>query len=319
MSTLLESKFVGTLLGGAIGDALGKDVEDLTEEEVRDLYGGRIENYVGPNPGETSDETTISLLLLESILSRKRIDPYDFFQRLYSWRLQEEKHRYPDPALLTAIDLLSAGVSLTEAGFYSCSVEGILRCTVVGLYHFNSPYVAAEGGRLVSLITHRSKEIYDTSAMLSAFVSYLVSQDSCSLSWEEAISLLHEIKGFARYPQHAKVIDRVVDLLSEGADLEDAIKTLGNSTHVLEAFPLSLFIFVRRIGEPLEALYDAVNCYGPFGGDTDAVGYLVGSYLGALHGDEIFPRHLVENLKDLSYYINSARALYQLTLNQLNI
>jgi ADP-ribosylglycohydrolase len=141
----MEDKFSAVIVGSALGDAIGKCVEDLTEEEVRSFYGGPVEGFVEPHPKspafgfepwEASDETTISILLLESILERKSIDPYRFFEKLLKWRKDEKSHRYPDPTLLTAIDLLSSGISLESAGFYSSSVEGALRGVVVGLFHF---------------------------------------------------------------------------------------------------------------------------------------------------------------------------------------
>jgi ADP-ribosylglycohydrolase len=145
----MEDKFSALIVGSALGDAIGKCVEDLTEEEVYSFYGGPVEGFVEPHPQspafgsdpwEVSDETTISILLLESILERKSIDPYHFFEKLLKWRKDERSHRYPDPTLLTAIDLLSSGVSLESAGFYSSSIEGALRGVVVGLFHFYNPY-----------------------------------------------------------------------------------------------------------------------------------------------------------------------------------
>jgi len=160
----IRDKFKGAILGAALGDALGKGVEDVVEEEVYEFYGGRVEGFTVPHPSspahgqlpeETSDETTIMALLLESIVAKKEIDLKDFLNRLILWYEDEASHRYPDPALLTAVDLLSRGVNPTTHGLSSSSVEGILRSVVVGLYHYNSPELAAEGSKLVSTLTHR--------------------------------------------------------------------------------------------------------------------------------------------------------------------
>lgn len=84
----MEDKFSAVIVGSALGDAIGKCVEELTEEEVHSFYGGPVDGFVQPHPQslafgfelwEVSDETTISILLLESILERKSIDPYHFF------------------------------------------------------------------------------------------------------------------------------------------------------------------------------------------------------------------------------------------------
>jgi ADP-ribosylglycohydrolase len=322
----MEDKFSAVIVGSALGDAIGKCVEDLTEEEVRSFYGGPVEGFVEPHPKspafgfepwEASDETTISILLLESILERKSIDPYRFFEKLLRWRKDERSHRYPDPTLLTAIDLLSSGVSLESAGFYSSSVEGALRGVVVGLFHFYNPYLSAEGGRLVGLITHRSKEVYDVSGMLSALISHLVGGGWNLEEHSERLELLSQLQEFAKYDASKRAIKKVQGLLEEGSGLEEAIFQLGNSSHALEAFPLSLFIFLRNIEDPQRAFFEAVNSYGKFGGDTDAVGYLVGAYLGAYFGMSAFDTELVEKLEKVDYYISLSERLWEITMENI--
>jgi ADP-ribosylglycohydrolase len=255
--------------------------------------------------------------LLESILERKSIDPYHFFEKLLKWRKDEKNHRYPDPTLLTAIDLLSSGVSLESAGFYSSSVEGALRGVVVGLFHFYSPYLSAEGGRLVGLITHRSKEVYDVSGMLSALISHLVGGEWNLEEHSERLGLLSQLQEFAKYDASKRAIKKVQGLLEKGSSLEEAIFQLGNSSYALEAFPLSLFIFLRNIEDPHRAFFEAVNSYGKFGGDTDAIGYLVGAYLGAYFGMSAFDTELVEKLEKVDYYISLSERLWEITMENI--
>ncbi len=322
----MEDKFPALVVGSALGDAIGKCVEDLTKEQVHSFYGGPVEGFVQPHPQspafgfepwEVSDETTISLLLLESIIERKSIEPYHFFEKLLRWRKNEKSHRYPDPALLTAIDLLSSGISLETAGFYSFSIEGALRSVVVGLFHFYNPYLSAEGGRLVSLMTHRSREVYDVSGMLSAFISYLVGQEWNLENKQERMELLSQLQGFAKYETSKKAIGKVQELLERKSSLEEAILHLGNSSYALEAFPLSLFIFLRNVDNPRRALFEATNSYGEFGGDTDAIGYLVGAYLGAYFGMSAFDTELVEKLEKVDYYISLSERLLEITLENI--
>jgi ADP-ribosylglycohydrolase len=320
MSTL-KSKFIGTIIGSALGDAIGKCVEEITAKEVYDFYGGPIEGFVDPHPlspaygsapQEVSDETKITVILLESMVNKKAIDPYDFYNRLLAWRQDEKNHRYPDPALLTALDLLSSGVSLEDAGFASASVEGILRCIAVGMFHFYEPMIASEGARLVSIMTHRSPEVYDASAMLAVFISYLIKGDHDLRNFSQRLELLETLGLFAKYKKHKTYMDKVKELLEYKATLEEAIHSIGNSTYVFEAFPLSLFIFLSHMDHPMSAFWSAVNSYGEFGGDTDAIGYLVGAYIGAYWGESVFPIYLIENLENSGYYISLADKLYRI-------
>lgn len=319
----LLSKFKGAFLGSALGDAIGKALEDVPKEESISFYGGEVRGFVEAHPSSpsinlephhTSDETTISVILAESIVEKGQIDPFDFFERLKRWHKREELHRYPDPTLLTAIDLISQGVGLDDAGLVSFSVEGILRCSVVGLFHYYNPYITAEGSRLVSLITHRSKEIYDASAMYGCAISYLITESFDLSKQEDKELFLETLTTFAKYEQSKRYISKVGELLKSSKSVEEAILELGNSTYVFEAFPLALFIFLRYSKDPLDAFWEAVNACGPAGGDTDAIGYMVGSMVGAYWGIEVFPQELLENLENYEYYIKLTERLYDKTM-----
>ena len=325
MNTLRE-KFIGTIIGAGLGDAIGKSVEDVVEEEVYEFYGGRIEGFVPPHPSspaygqlpeETSDETTIMRLLLESVVDRKSIDIKDFLNRLVLWYEDETNHRYPDPSLLTAIDLLSQGINPSTHGLTSSSVEGILRSVVVGLFHYYNPELASEGSKLVSTLTHRSSAVSDGASILGASISFLVLEEFNLRDFNERIRFLNSLKGFLRERKHERTIYLVQELLYEQADLNMAIRNIGNGSFVFEALPLSLFIFLSNIDFPEEALWWAVNSYGEFGGDTDSIGFLVGSFLGAYFGESPFKRHLIEGLEDSNKYEELAQKLYDITENMI--
>jgi len=322
MDENLRDKFVGAVLGAAVGDALGKSVEDVTEEEVLEFYGDRIRDFVTPHPAspaygqlpeETSDETTIFRILLESLTERKGLDIRDFLNRLLEWYEREETHRYPDPMLLTSLDLLSRGINPSSHGLVSSSVEGVLRSVGMGLLHYYNPQLAAEGGKVVSLLTHRGHTISDASALLSAAIAHLIRGDFQLEDFYEKLRFLDTLKGYLSKPEHKKTIERVAQLLEEGADLDTAITTLGNSTYAFEAIPLALYIFLSNIEQPEEAIYKAVNSYGEFGGDTDAIGFLVGSLVGAYHGQEAIPYHLRQNVENAEKLRELAEKLYEVT------
>ncbi|WP_457600219.1 ADP-ribosylglycohydrolase family protein [Hydrogenivirga sp.] len=322
----MREKFKGAILGAALGDAIGKSVEDVVEEEVYEFYGGRVEGFVPPHPSspahgqlpeETSDETTVMAILLESVVSKKEIDLRDFLKRLIVWYEDEAGHRYPDPSLLTAVDLLSQGVNPSTHGLTSSSIEGILRSVVVGLYHYYNPELAAEGSRLVSMLTHRSDAVSDGAAVLGAAVSYLVLEEFDLRDFNERIRFLNSLKRFVKERKYEKTLDLVQELLYEQADLNMAVRNLGNGSFIFEALPLALFIFLSNIETPLEALWWAVNSYGDFGGDTDAIAFLVGAFLGSYFGLSVFPEHLIEELENSNKYEELAEKLYDITENMI--
>jgi ADP-ribosyl-[dinitrogen reductase] hydrolase len=77
-----------TLLGAAIGDALGATLEFLTPGEIRECYG-RLTKIVGGgwlrlHPGQVTDDTEMSLCLARSLISG-RWSPEDLAQRFGAW------------------------------------------------------------------------------------------------------------------------------------------------------------------------------------------------------------------------------------------
>ncbi|NPB05966.1 MAG: ADP-ribosylglycohydrolase family protein [Aquificae bacterium] len=321
----MEEKFVGTVLGAAIGDALGKAVEDVPGQEVFEFYGGRIEDFQPPHPSspaygqlpeETSDETTPFRLLLESLVEKKRLDVKDYLERLLKWLEREETHRYPDPALVAALNYLARGVDPSSVGLTSSSIEGALRSVALGLFHYYNPALAAEGAKVVSMLTHRSPEVKDASALLAALIAHLLREDFYLENFSERLRLIETLKQYLERDKHKKALDAVAELLQEGADLEEAILRLGNGSYAFEALPLALFVFLSRVGEPAQALFDAVNAYGEFGGDTDALGFLVGSMVGAYYGEEALPQHLKERVEDAEKLRELALKLHEVASSQ---
>ena len=76
----LNDRFVGCLLGGAIGDALGSPVEGLTPQEIRAHFGKRIEDFAPPaverrdgrhkGDGLITDDTLMTIALCKAYLAK---------------------------------------------------------------------------------------------------------------------------------------------------------------------------------------------------------------------------------------------------------
>jgi len=80
---MLVDRFLGSLVGLAVGDALGGPAEGLEAATIRERYG-RIEGYCRPQPAEPrqwrqpglhSDDTQQALIVTEAILETGRADP----------------------------------------------------------------------------------------------------------------------------------------------------------------------------------------------------------------------------------------------------
>ena len=74
----------------------------------------------------------------------------------------------------------------------------------------------------------------------------------------------------------------------------------GGSCYVYDSLPFSYAYFLKNPFSS-EALIEVVNA----GGDTDSNGAMVGALLGALHGTDIFPQHLIDGLKGKEQIIDA--------------
>src|SRR5262245_1557060 len=78
-------RYRGSLLGLAVGDALGTTLEFTTPGSFRpidDMIGG------GPfelKPGQWTDDTSMALCLAESLVECKGFDPTDQMERYVRW------------------------------------------------------------------------------------------------------------------------------------------------------------------------------------------------------------------------------------------
>lgn len=85
----IEARAVAAYLGLALGDALGATVEFMTPREIAAEYGthDRIRGggWLRLKPGHVTDDTTMALALGESILRKRRVDPFAAAQAFDAW------------------------------------------------------------------------------------------------------------------------------------------------------------------------------------------------------------------------------------------
>lgn len=305
---MIDEKVEGAFFGALIGDAIGKAFEDVPKEE---LIRPSFLDYFEPHslsgayfqsPNEVSDESTIFLLLFESMLKNRRFDPEDFYKKLLNYKNNEKEHKFPDPHLLRSIELLQMGLGKDNSLFYSNTIEGILRVLACALFHYDSLELTQKCADISSFLTHRSDYIKDGAIIYSTTLYYLLNDiDIKTLS--DKFAFLKELKKYCSSSLCFRYFSKLEELLKDNYDLNKAILEIGNGSFVFEPLFLSLYIFLAKgLLEPLKAFEDSVFAFGEAGGDTDSIGFITGSFLGAYFGIKFLPQKLIDNLDNLSYY-----------------
>jgi ADP-ribosyl-[dinitrogen reductase] hydrolase len=97
-----------------------------------------------------------------------------------------------------------------------------------------------------------------------------------------------------REPSLEEALAKAVKLADSRLSVLEAASKIGTSGFVLHSVPFAVFAFIRFGDDVLGALTEVISA----GGDTDTTGAILGGWLGALHGGEALPGHLIDAIQD---------------------
>ncbi len=293
----LRSKYTGCMLGAAMGDALGKQNEGLSREDI--LSRGYVTDYGKAEagcPGEKlragqyTDDTEQMIVLAQSLIECSGFDVEDFAVRIAKWgsdALNDPARKsLVGPSSSRAIARLNSGTSWKEAGSAIPSCGSAMRVAPIGLF-YTDPEEIESNAAFSSIPTHNSK------AAIAGAVSVAIAV-RCALDGMDCLELIKEVS--TRASNHDIDLSKKIELscrLRKEEPQEVFIK-LGTSYLIDEAVPCAFYCFSRHFEEPEKAIIEAVNA----GGDTDSIACITGALCGALHGIGSFPERWIKGLEN---------------------
>jgi len=309
-----KSKYVGCMLGAAIGDAIGKKNEGLTREYI--LKRGCINDY-GTAPsgtpgdklrtGDYTDDTEQMLVLAESLIDKNGLDAIDFSQRIAKWGKDALKDpirkSFVGPSSALAIERLNSGVGWKEAGSDIPSCGSAMRVAPVGLF-YKDLYDVESNAVLSSIPTHNSK----TSIAGAVAVAIAV---RCALDGKECADIISET--CARTSKYDTGLAEKIKLSFElrNNDPDEVFAELGTSYLSFDTVPCAFYCFTRHCENPESAIIEAVNA----GGDTDSIACITGALCGALHGKNSFPERWIKGLENRGLIEEIAGKVYEMMIH----
>lgn len=314
----MKSRAAGTLIGHAMGDALGMPTQMLSMERVRVLFGeldrfhaGPSENPISPGqlPGTVTDDTHQAVILAALLLDGGgAVDLHAFAARLSDWHSSMESSGSLDllgPSSLRAIAAFRAGTPVTEAGRWGDTNGAAMRVAPFGIAHSCLP-LAPFVSRLaeVNVLTHNTRIANAGAAAIAAAVSAGIEGGSVADQIATAIDAakLGELHGHdTPGPSVAARIAWAVSLTASDPEPLRVISSLvGTSVATQESVPAALAIASRYADDPWRGVCAAAS----LGGDSDTVAAMAGAVLGASHGVEGFPPDAVAFLESANPEFN---------------
>ena len=311
MTSANEDRFLGCLLGLAIGDALGMPVEGWPRARIAARLG-RVDGYLRRvfadgaeiKPGEFTDETEIALAIVEAMTTNGgRLDP-DLIGNRLLYLARGESKRWMGAATLAALaaadETLDFRVPLHEDAPATGDVAS--RGVPIGLLHavgaLDPDALRADAEGVVRL-THGSPAAI-SAATAVAYGVQLAARDAPPARWAADT---------AAFLQTGELADRLAcaaDLAAAATPVDSALDTLGSAEAAAESVPAAFYAAMTAATFE-DAVFAAVNA----GGDTDTVGAIAGALAGADAGVGAIPQPLIDDLEGRIYVSLAAPWFYR--------
>jgi ADP-ribosylglycohydrolase len=313
---VLRDRFMGSLIGGAIGDGLGRPVDGLSRAKVHARLGPLGVEDLPPDGACWSDATQLSVEVARSLAEHGgNFDPADFAARLVAW--QPIGHGV-GPATHVAATALANAEPWYEIGprLDSSDNGAAVRSGPIGLVHSGETSATAllrEAVRF-ALPTHGGKVGVAAAVAVAAAVGYLARLASTGSTTFEvgafldfiatAVGEIESEPSPTRRPPVRTIylrdrIRRIETWLDRTP--EAVFDRIWTGDFALESVPAALYCFLRAPDRPGDALLTAANASHATAGLGSITGNLVGAWVGADRLRDEFPRWwaAVERLEEL--------------------
>ncbi len=179
---LLRDRFQGSLLGLAIGDALGMPLEGMRAEEIRYHYGSVGDYLDGRNgfkAGEGTDDTYQMLAIAESYVELEHFDRTDIARRFLDW--YKNDGRGIGRTTRIALSALAEGSPIESASALASKLLGdnaagngyLMRCAPTGLLRKDDIELFISETASISAITHTDSRCVDSCILLNKAIAHI--------------------------------------------------------------------------------------------------------------------------------------------------
>lgn len=288
-----EDRVLGCLIGGAVGDALGYQVEFKSWPQIVDEWGPDGVTELRRN--QVSDDTQMTLFTAEGLLEAADGDQFGSVRRAYlRWYVTQTEHmppmgsaglaaqtwlymrRAPGNACLTG--LAQGGEPGVNPDSKGCGT--VMRSAPFGLLA-DSPAKAFELARDCSAITHGHRTAGEAAGAFAMMIAGLMRGEGPQRAVSEA--MLH----LRRNLDSSETLDalrRAYELAGNLPPGPNSTEPLGQGWVAEEALAIAVYCFLGT-ADVRGALVAAAS----HDGDTDSTAAIVGNLLGAAYGHGALP------------------------------
>ena len=307
----------GCLLGGAVGDALGYQVEFLTYHAIKARYGEKGVTDL-PSPALISDDTQMTLFTAEGLLAQEgSADKISLVYQDYLRWLKTQSGRTFDhvdytgglmdiPDLYnrrapgnTCLSALSGGQCgrVNQHINNSKGCGGVMRAAPCAFFDD-----AFGVGCDIAAITHTHPTGYLSAGALAQIMHELLKGADIKIAIKASLSRLSECVG---HEETSEAIKKVVILASQGNPDAAKVESLGSGWVGEEALAIAIYCALSYPDDFTKAVLLAVN----HSGDSDSTGAICGNIMGMMLGVNAIPREWQDSVELSETILDFARRL----------
>ncbi len=298
------SKIKDCIYGFVIGDAIGVPIEfesreKLIEKPVTSMHG--YGSYDVPK-GTWSDDTSMTLATIDSLINKNEIDLNDIMMNFYYW-LHDNKYTATGEVFdagrtcIQSIIDFSKSMNPLICGQTTIDSNGngsLMRMSPIVLYIYYKKINDNEIYNIVksiSSLTHAHEISVMACYIYTMYVLYILK----GVDKFDAYKMIKKIN-YSKYfsKDTIKEFDRLITMNINEFSIDD-IKSSG---YVIDTLETVIWVILNT-NNYSEAIIGAIN----LGGDTDTIGAITGSIAGVLYGFESMPGNWVNKLQNREYLL----------------
>lgn len=286
----IEKRLRGYLYGTACADAIGRPVEHLTLEQIKQKYGKKGILELPPDSPWT-DDTQLMLVFARALLRGAELEIPELMgkiaEELVLWL--DEPDLGAGATTRGASLSLKDGIPWSKSGISSKTCGSLMRAGILGFIYRNDPKKLVKVALVSGRITH-SHPVAEAASLAGAYAVKLVLDGVEPREMFEP--LLEVTQGISQ--EFTQALESSYRTAYSDIGDEEGLKKLGQGWYADETFALAYFCILRYPNDYKKAVQTAVNITG----DSDSVASVAGGILGARLGIKAIPVSWIEALKE---------------------
>jgi len=289
-STLLYEKVYGTMLAGAIGNAMGSPVEGRMYWEIDAQYPQGISGVLEPKRLESEDDNQMAMHLVETYLAREGL-PVMARHFGHTWKERLNRDHFYTLCMGNAYDMICADWDPRITGHWSVVTGSTVMCMEpVGVFHLADPEYAAIDATAIAYMYQRGLDNVAATMLAATVAEAFRPQATVDSVLQAALhaapkSILHT---FDRRSFHSaydylsmclEIAGKYDDVLAVRAELYEKC-LLYHMIDPLELWGFALAMFKVADGDVRRSAIGGTN----IGRDSDTIAGRASMLAGALRG-----------------------------------